>query len=171
MLLHCEHISKADSYFHNNNCGYTSGAEMSQTNKRQPFRQALFYHSPAKHWLGTNSLILRKLFSFFLFFLHFAFYSDSTFMGKIKTETLTLGTEKCIVLIVLLLYLVRGVFSYYNLWRISQWAANWFRVLPRSWGKQEYLITKPSLLLHDIQTFGKVPTFSVVFFFFLFDFL
>lgn len=49
MLLHCEHISKADSYFHNNNCGYTSGAEMSQTNKRQPFRQALFYHSPAKH--------------------------------------------------------------------------------------------------------------------------
>lgn len=82
MLLYCEHVSKVDNYFIETSCGYTSGAEVRQPNRRQPLTQAVFYQSPAKHCLGSIPLLFRELNLLFAF----AFHSVSTFMGKIKAN-------------------------------------------------------------------------------------
>lgn len=96
MLLYCKHVSKVDNYFIKNSSGYTSGAEVSQPNGRQPFTQAVFYQSPAEHLLGSISILFREL------NLLFAFHSVSTFMRKIKAKTLITGIKNCTVFIMLL---------------------------------------------------------------------
>lgn len=104
MPLHCEHISSIGNYYNNNNIGSVSG-EVNQPNERQPFTQTVFYLT-RQAWIRTHLSPLQRA------KLPFVFYSVSTFMGKINSETLTVGIQNCAVLTVLLLFLFKGVFSY-----------------------------------------------------------